>query len=141
MSPRFGTMGSKKYELEAERYLELKYKARQYPQWLNQLESYRNTARAIQYSDMPSAPSVNSDITGQNAIRCLEVSKKVDTLENAVRIATDAYPDMYEYILISITQGISIDTMEAKMGLLPVGRNKFFELRRRAFWIMDKNFD
>lgn len=141
--PRAGSRTYRKRdkELEPSRYRELYYKARQYQTWKDMLDILRNTSKAITYSDMPKAPQVEGDPISNTAIKCAELSEKIEKVEESVRIATMQNPEMYSIMLSSITLGLSYETLEMQLGVLPCGRNKFHNLKREVFWLMHNRFD
>jgi len=141
--PRHGTNGikTKMWTIDKHRYLELQHKCLQYPMWKEALEAYRDTARAITYSDMPKQTFNNSDSTADAAIKCKELSDNIDIVEKAIRIATDSMPGCYVYLLKNITEGATIQTLEYYLGTMQVSRNTFYKMRRQCFWILDQNFN
>ena len=138
--PRAGTKGYRKYDISKDRYLELSHKAKQYPTWKQLVDGLQDTARAITYSDMPKAPQVTGSPTEDAAIKIAELTTKIDKVERSITLACDAYPTAYKYLLANITLGSTPDELESQWGLMPCGRNKFYDMRSKAFFLMHLEF-
>ena len=119
----------KKYNISPARYRELKYFCLQYEEWKAILNSDASALKAVHISDMPGAHEI-SDSTVAIALKRAEVSEKCSLVEQS---AIEAAPEIYEYIIKNVTQGILYEYMS-----VPCGRRQFYTARRKFFYILSK---
>lgn len=90
--------------------------------------------KGVNYDGMPHGTSV-SDPTYQSALQGAEAARKVDIIESAVRRAA---PDLYEWILKSVTEeDMTYDKLRYEYGM-PCGKNLYAKKRRLVFWYVSK---
>lgn len=120
-----------KYWIPKHRYYELKHFCLQYPAWRRTLESVNliRSASVIGISNKS-----KSDPTGRDAVILEFCKKRMDILEKAI-FDTDEY--FAPYILKAVTEGLTFDLLRAITNI-PCNREKYYDLYRRFFWILDR---
>ena len=123
-----------KYWIEKHRYYELKHFCLQYPIW-------KKAYKALDgLSGRPAdlASFIKSDETKDPTSRCAEAklfySNRMDMIR---RTAEETDPDLGEYILRAVTEGISYDGLKARFGM-PCQKDSYYNLYRRFFWLLNK---
>lgn len=76
------------------------------------------------------------DPTANKAIVRHEIHEKIQIIENAARTAS---PDLYDYILLNVTDNYTYHWMRGKMGL-KCSWTEFADLRAKFFWLLDKTY-
>ena len=125
---------SNKYYIESHRYYELKHFCLQYPAWK---EAYKNIDGLQRTNEIVSGSKYSKalqDSTAKCAALRLYLIEKMDLVEQCSK-NTDK--DLYAYILKGVTTDIPYETLRLKYGI-PCCRDKYYELYRRFFWILDK---
>lgn len=126
----------KRYEqagISRERYMELKYLARQY-------DSMKRWEAKLRRGEIDRAEGGNrawrqSDPTGNAAVGIAVKSKadKIRAIEDAARVATAGMPGMYKLLMRNVTKG------EEERVLQPCcGHAQFCALRRRFYVELDR---
>ncbi|MBQ7860337.1 MAG: hypothetical protein IJ347_09440 [Faecalibacterium sp.] len=115
------------YEISRERYRELKYFCRQYPEKKRKLADARDLS-GQNWDGMPHANTVG-DPTARRAEKALRYAHDVELIE---RVAAQAAPDCTRELLLNVTEGVPWEK-------LPVyrGKRQFYAIRRRFFWLLD----
>lgn len=109
------------YYISKFKRLELKYFCLQYPEWKKFLASIGKRGTTDEFSDP----------TGEEAVRRVLYSRNVEAIEAAARIAG---ADIYEYLLLSVTEDISFPTLKTKYDI-PCGADLFYN-RYHKFWFI-----
>ena len=105
----------------------------QYDELKAKAEAYKGL-RAVRY-DGVKVNSSPGDPTYQSAVYGAEAARKVDIIESAVRRAA---PDLYEWILKSVTEeDMTYDKLRYEYGM-PCGKNLYAKKRRLVFWYVSK---
>lgn len=112
----------RKYGISKEKYRELMYFCMQYEDMKSRIEYGMHS---IDSDGQPHGSSVGSP-TEEQAIRNERYAHNVRIIEEA---AKEAAPELYKYILQSVTDGISYDYLDA-----PCGRHQFYNARRKFFY-------
>ena len=99
------------YYISKHRYLELKHFCLQYPEWRAEVSK------------------LNYFGSAGDGIRGSEPSKPVESC-----LAAD--PDIFEWLLKSVTLGLSYETLSTLE--IPCGRGYFYERYRKFFWCLDR---
>ena len=118
------------YEIEPERYHELKWTCRQYDRYKEKLEAMRR-GEVDRISKGNGVWHGRSDPVASEAQRladCFE-ARRVRAIEQA---AVAADPQLCKYILVNVTRNKRFEELG-----VPCGRNQFFEARRRFFAELD----
>lgn len=122
-----------KYYIEKHRYYELKHYCLQYPNWKKTylaLDGYDDQTvemfftRSNKRSD-PTAKYVN--------LREL-YSERINLIDH---IACAADPDIAEYILKGVTEGLSYTKLKSQYDI-PCGRDMYYDRYRRFFWLLNE---
>jgi len=117
------------YYISKERYMELKHWCLQYPEWkkaLNKL-SYLKASDPMVMSSSNIGDPVYLQVEQRNYY-----SKNIELIES---VAKKADPELYSYILSAVTENVACQCLIARG--MPCSRDKFYELYRRFFWILD----
>lgn len=124
------------YFVPKHRMLELKHFCLQYPDWkractnLDQLYLQGNSNLDKIYAKT----NEYSDPTALLTMRKMKYQEMMDMVENA---AIEADEELSEYILASVTEGISYDSLNAKLRI-PCCRDTFYDRWRRFFWLLSQ---
>ena len=117
----------KSYYMAAVRY------ARQYKDWKGELEACRDTNKAIVYEKDKVQTSGGYDSTYEAAVRCAELSQKVDLIDE---ILEEVAPGLETYIRLSVCYGFTYyGLMERGM---PINRNEYSTLRQKFYFELSK---
>ena len=108
--------------------------AYQYHEWKKELSGLTDTSKAIQYSDMPKG-NINPDPTGDLVERRERLVHNVDIVEKCAR---ESDPDLYEWIMLGVTNdGVNYDSLHTLKGI-PCSRNTYYERRRKFYYLLSK---
>lgn len=124
--------GNNKYWIEKHRYYELKHFCLQYPIWkkkLNELIFIKCKAE----KSITEKNAVKQDPTADCAETMIFYNDRIALVEN---IAKEAADDLSEYLLKGITEGVSYDNLKT-ISNIPCCRDKYYELYRRFFYILN----
>ena len=123
-----------KYWIEKHRYYELKHFCLQYPIWKKSyavLDGFNQ--RPLDLYSTFSKGSVSDPVA-----RCVEAklfySERMDMLKQA---AIDTAPDLSDYILKGVTEGISYDYLKSRLDI-PCCKDVYYDLYRRFFWLLSR---
>ena len=114
------------YHISGNRYRELKYFCRQYREKQALLRSITEIGSPI----CGAGGSGLSDRTAGTAIRRAELQRDLELIEQS---AIEADAEIYVYLLSNVSDGVPWEHLDA-----PVGRRKFYESRRRFFYILSR---
>lgn len=125
------------YHISKHKMLELKHFCLQYPEWkkeynrMNQLYLSRNSNL-----DKISTAKTNDyvDTTAELAMRKTECEEKMKLIERTAKL-TDQ--ELSNYIMVSVTEGVSFDTLNARERI-PCCRDTFYDRWRKFFWLLSK---
>lgn len=134
--PNVRPLNRKKYGISKHAFMTAYAYCLQYPEWREALENMGSLIGSPSF-DSTSGGSGDGDTTARLAERRIELESKIMNVENAVRMATEKEPAMYEYLLEYVTtEGSSFQWMKSKG--IPCERTYFYEIRRYFYWIMAK---
>jgi hypothetical protein len=112
----------------------LKHFCLQYPIWKKAYLALDGLNKRPADLAMFSKTNVHTDPTA----KCVEARafyfEKMGMVEQTA-IATDA--DLSSYILKAVTEGVSYDYLKARLEI-PCGKDTYYELYRRFFWLLNK---
>lgn len=123
-----------KYWVEKHRYYELKHFCLQYPFWkraysdINPLSGIAYTSEIFSKSNGPNDPTLKL------------VEKRLlyfNRMEMVEQSAIDADPDLANYILKGVTEGLSFTYLKSKLDI-PCSKDTYYDRYRRFFWLLDK---
>lgn len=127
------------YNISREKYLELKYFCRQYHEKRLKLEEMRDGYKPIVLDSAPKAKSIGNP-TQVAGISCARLSRDIEDIEQAAieacGISWPCEPSMYQYMIRHVTDGISIDWLDA-----PCGFRQFTEARRVFYYLLAERRD
>lgn len=120
------------YWIEKHRYYELKHFCLQYPIWKRAYESIDGLAKR------PLDVIIFSNGTGDPTVRAAEAmlfySERMEMLE---KIARETDPELGNYIFKGIINGVSFDLLNSQINV-PCCKDRYYELYRRYFWLLNK---
>ena len=121
------------YWIEKHRYYELKHFCLQYPIWKKAYAALDG----LHSNTMDLAINVVThgvgDPTAKYAIAKAYYSDRIEMLERIVAMTS---PELGDYILKGVTEGISYDILKARLNV-PCCKDTYYELYRRFFWLLD----
>lgn len=125
-----------KYWIERHRYYELKHFCMQYPIWKKvgmalDASGFRNVPL---YAEALSKTNALADPTADCGMTKAFYSKRMDMLE---RTALQADPELADYILKGVTEGVSYDSLKARLEI-PCCKDTYYDRYRRFFWLLSK---
>lgn len=103
----------------------------QYPELKVQLEQAKNKAglKGVQYTDMPKSGNVSSETEAQ-ALRIVELARKIDIIEGAVHETSEA---VYPWLLEGVCYETSYEFLNA-INKMPCGRRQYYRLRQMVYY-------
>lgn len=122
------------YWIEKHRYYELKHFCLQYPIWKKVYSSIGGTASPRITSIVRSKIDSTNDQTSKDAIAKIYFSNRINMLES---VASRTDPVLASYLLKAITEGWSYDILKTRLEI-PCGKDKYYELYRKFFWLLDQ---
>lgn len=124
------------YWLPRHRYYELKHFCMQYPDWKKaRLALIGMACNSTEEEKIPtSKTNAISDPTGNEAIAISYFSDRINMVEKA---AIEADPELSNYILVGITEGLSYNILKARLDI-PCCKETYYDRYRRFFWILNK---
>ena len=122
------------YWIERNRYFELKHFCRQYTIWKEAYEGLDGLSKGNLNLIHTSKTGAVSDPTAKCAEARLFYSERMDMIKQAAQ-ETDS--GLADYILAGVTEGLSYDRLRTKLRI-PCGKDTYYELYRRFFWILNK---
>lgn len=126
-----------KYWIDRHRYYELKHFCLQYPGWKRAYEDIDEIVVPTSIGDHLPSSNLHSDLTCKFALMKSYYSEKILAVEKA---AQEADPDLADYILKAVTEGLSFTTLKARLEM-PCSRDMYYDRYRRFFWLLDKARD
>lgn len=114
------------------RQRELEDICRQYDEMRAKLDRIRSGADDPGPRPGNTPGSIYKDQTARRAIAAAE-SREARRIEAIEQAAVAADPELFRYILASVTRGISYERMS-----VPCGRRQFYDARSRFFWELDR---
>lgn len=124
-----------KYYVEKERYYELLHFVKQYPIWTKALASLTSMAESpIRMDAFARAKGCPADPVAKCAEAREAYKKKIDIVDRAI-METD--PEIGSMIFIGVTEGYSYEVIKARYNI-PCGRNTYYELYRKFFYVLNK---
>ena len=131
---RVRPINEKKYEISKHRFWELYHYCLQYNEWKDELKYKNDTVKSIGITDMPVNRNT-SDATAKLAERRVELQRKCELIEQT---AIEADPDIYQYIIKSVTNDyVSYKYLKQVMNI-PCGKDMFYDRRRKFYYLMSR---
>lgn len=126
-----------KYWISKHRHYELKHFCLQYPTWKKMYCNIVEFGSSITSLEKVSGGMIYSDITSKCAIEKAYYSKKIKLIE---KIAKETDPDLWQYILLAVTEGYSYTYLQTKLNI-PCSRDMYYDRYRKFFWLLSKARD
>lgn len=114
------------HNISKEKYNELRYFCLQYWSKKQEIEKLYGTSGASS-DGMPRASGCGNP-TEKAALRLIQLKGDIQMIEQT---AIEADPNLYTWILKSVTEGIPYENMD-----VPAGRRQFYEARRYFFCLL-----
>lgn len=123
-----------KWKIEVHEFYAALHFAYQYHEWIKVRDSMGDTSKAIQYSDMPKG-NIDPDPTFELVARRARVVRNIDLVE---RCAREADPELYEWIMMGVTnEGVNYESLYTLKGI-PCSRNTYYDRRRKFYYLLSK---
>ncbi len=134
--PNVRPLNKKKYGITKHAFGTAYSYCMQYNEWKEELALNTNTLRSPQITGMPGAHS-GVDATQELAERRLNLTEKIEKIEETVREACGEEMSLYEYLLEYVTtEGSTFKNMKQKG--IPCERTCFYKIRRYFYYLMAK---
>ena len=114
-----------KYYLPKETYLTAVHFARQYPLWVQELNTIPDTGSAVQYDKDKVQTSNVYDANAELAMRRYEISKKKELID---QVALEAGKDLHEWLILSVCYGLYYHQLQERG--MPCSRNTYTSMRQ-----------
>lgn len=121
------------YYLDRHRYYELKHFCLQYPEWrkaYNDIDGYFGGG-VMQISTGKNYKKSRTEIIAEARLHFLNRIRMVECA------AKEASPELATYLLVAVTEGYSYEHLKARLEI-PCGKDLYYDIYRRFFWILDK---
>lgn len=123
-----------RWKISGHEYYMAMHFAYQYHEWQKELSGLTDTSKAIQYSDMPKG-NINPDPTGDLVERRERLVRNIDIVEQCAR---DADSDLYEWLMLGVTNdGITYESLRMLKGI-PCGRKMYYDRRRKFYYLLSR---
>lgn len=121
------------YGISKNRYEELKAFCLQYEEKKSKIN---RDIGSMNYDGMPKSNYKENPLESK-AIRNVLYQKDCEMIEQAAKAAS---PELYPYILKSVTNGLPYRFIEydEQLGRIPIGSTEFYALRRKFYHFLDK---
>lgn len=120
------------YEISRERFLELKHKCLQYPEWIrNRNDCYELSSGGA--DGMPKGSSGSTSVVERQADRARKYAELADMVERCLFEAADGNAAVIPYLRKNICYGIPYISLS-----VPCDKNKFTRYRHKFYFILDK---
>lgn len=125
-------LNEEKYNISNYRFRELYYFCLQYNDWVKEVRENRLLS-SIEQGEVRGG-SIGRP-TESSGIRNAELTRRIELIEQT---AIEADPEIYQYILLNVTnEGYGYTHLRMVKGL-KVGKNKFYHGRRRFYYLLSK---
>ena len=121
-----------RYWISKHRHYELKHFCLQYPEW--------KKACSLRSGVSACLSTVTTSIKNHNFLYSpfsnnSMLSNYTELIELIERIAIEADPYLYEYIIKGVTEGRSYTYLKAVLGM-PCGKDMYYDRYRKFFWLL-----
>ncbi|MCB6475585.1 hypothetical protein LI171_04945 [Emergencia timonensis] len=125
-------LNEKKYKISKYRFKELYYFCLQYNDWTKEIRENR----MLSSIEQGEGKGNNIGRPTENAgLRNADLTERVKLIEQT---AIEAAPDIYQYILLAVTnEGYSFNYLKMMKGM-PCEKDKFYDRRRKFFYLLSK---
>lgn len=121
-----------KYWISKHRHYELKHFCLQYPEWKKAytLRSGKSACLTTISTSLKNHNFLHSPFSNNSTL-----SNHAELIELIERIAIEADPYLYDYILKGVTEGRSYTYLKAVLGI-PCGKDMYYDRYRKFFWLL-----
>lgn len=125
------------YFLERERYYELKHFSRQYPIWKKAYAALDGLSKRPADLEQFIRPGKTGDPTARCAEARASYATKIEMVE---KCAKEASPALSKYIMNYATRGDGYSVLKMR-DRIPCGKDMFYDVVRKFFWLLSKERD
>ncbi len=122
------------YWIPKHRFYELKHFCLQFMDWQKERAALDSMTHRSTEPNTVHSEGNHSNPTERDAIERIRYSERIQLVMNA---AYDTDKAMGDYILLGVTKGMSYDILRARYNI-PCGKDMYYNLYRRFFWLLDK---
>lgn len=120
------------YAISRERYLELKHKCYQYPEWVKKRnECYELAVTSL--SEMPKGGSSSTSTVERKADKAMKSGELIDTVERCLHDAAGGDTGVISELRKNICYGVPYIALS-----IPCDKNKFTKYRHKFYYLLDK---
>lgn len=120
-----------KYYIPKEDYLTAIHHSLRYPLWIAEVEDARNTATAIRYDKDKVQTSPTDDLIINAATRAIEISKKVELIDEVIEQCANGSVMEY-YLRLGVCYGLTFDQLKQRD--MPCERDAYYSMRQRYYY-------
>lgn len=132
------TKAYKAYRLSKHRYLELKHYCLQYGEKKEQLDKCYSIS-GVCFDKEPGGSNLPGKPTERNALIAAELSKYISLIDDTIREVAGGSDELTKALDENIKKELSFDTIRVNSNRkIPCGRQQFYEMRCKFFFILDK---
>lgn len=124
-----------KYWISKHRYYELKHFCMQYPEWK---KAYLDLSDANLPLSMIKTTPINNSPNDPTMKRVLMKTFYSDRMKIIEKVAIEADPYLYDYIITGVTEGRSYTYLKTVMEI-PCGKDMYYDRYRKFFWLLNKS--
>ena len=125
---------TKKWTLDKHEFYAVYHYALNYERFVRERAELRaSELKGLAYDGMPHSKDPG-DPTGSIASQIAEYTAKIQAIEET---AKEVDPALSEYMLYATTHDVSYEYLKIKMEI-PCGRRRFYELRRKFYYLLSK---
>lgn len=122
---------SNKYWISKHRYYELKHFCLQYKEFKSlYVDTLELDSHGMLIVNNPEWSDKTADISARREFW----KSKLDSIENSAKCTDDI---LVKWILVGVTEGKSYTYLRTMLDI-PCGKDRYYNLRRKFFWILDK---
>ncbi len=123
-----------RYKLTKHEYMKAYHYAMCYNLWADEYAALADTAKAINYDDMPRGHDMR-DVTAEAAERRVELYRKISLIQDTVK---EAEPSIAEDLLFAVTnEGVTFEYLQT-VRQMPCGKDMYYDRRRRFYYLLNK---
>ena len=126
-----------KWWIRKHRYYELRHFCLQYPDWQERLKEIDGFSAVSPAGQEHLRGGHVSDPTPTYAEARAWLAKRISLVTDTAFEACD-HQFWYTILVEAVTENVSYDVLEARKGIMPVSRDRWYELYRKFFWTLDK---
>lgn len=126
---------SNQYYLPKHSYLACIHYALQYRDWVARLTADRDTRGAIQYDKDKIQTSNNYDSTSETAMRMVEITEKVNMIDDVIHTACGE-TNLEKWVRLGVCYGFTV--YQLLDDGMPCGKDLYYKVRQRFYYELYK---